>query len=152
MPKNLNNLSKEIDDFFEQTPTANQKAWGIVHQFYHLILSFMEDNDISRAELARRLGKSRASISQLFNSTPNISIKKMIEILDCLGLDLQIDIQKEGECIQKVTKNEVKCVVVYFDSSKYQYWNPDMSTVKDINYTNFNVKIPPQNQKDYFVQ
>ncbi len=91
MKKNSKHSSVvDVDDFFASAPTPNQKAWGLVHDFYHLVLTYMEQNKISRAELATRLGKSRSSITQLFNKTPNISVKRMAEIADAIGLEISI--------------------------------------------------------------
>jgi len=90
MQKNSKNIFKEISDFFEAEPTSNQKAWGLIHDFYHLVLTHMESNSITKADLARLLNKSRSAISQMFNKTPNISIKKMVEIADAVGMEINI--------------------------------------------------------------
>jgi AraC-like DNA-binding protein len=85
-----NDLFKEVDDFFGSSPTVNQKAWGLINEFYHLVLTYMEENNISKAELARRLDKSRSAITRMFNKTPNITIKRMVEIADVIGMDIHI--------------------------------------------------------------
>jgi transcriptional regulator with XRE-family HTH domain len=111
MKQPLNNLFEEIDDFFGSSPTVNQRAWGMINEFYHLILTYMEKNNITQADLARRLGKSRSAISQMFNKTPNISIKKMIEIAEALEIDIhifspqvQLNINEEVRCFQSKTQ------------------------------------------------
>jgi transcriptional regulator with XRE-family HTH domain len=90
MPPHLNDLFRDVENFFAAPPTVDQKAWGMINEFYHLVLTSMEQEEISKADLARRLGKSRAAITQMFHKTPNITIKKMIEIADAIGLDLHI--------------------------------------------------------------
>jgi transcriptional regulator with XRE-family HTH domain len=97
MKKNLEDLYKEIDDFFSSPPTVGEKAWGIIHDFYHLALTYMEEKNITRADLARRLGKSRAAVSHMFNKTPNITVKKMIEIADAIGIDIHLTTRKIGK-------------------------------------------------------
>lgn len=84
-------MHKEIDDFFSQPQSENQKAWGKIHDFYHQILTYMEENNIIKADLAKRLGKSRAAISQMFNKTPNITLLKMIEIANAVGVEINIE-------------------------------------------------------------
>lgn len=96
MKKNLEDLYKEMDEFFSSPPTVGEKAWGIIHDFYHLALTYMEENNITRAALARRLGKSRAAVSHMFNKTPNITVKKMIEIADAIGIDIHLTTKKIG--------------------------------------------------------
>lgn len=90
MKKHSKNILEEIDDLFDQPPTANQRAWGIINEFYHLILTHMEKQNITKAELAKKLGKSRSAISQMFNKTPNITVRKMVEIANSIGLDFDI--------------------------------------------------------------
>ncbi len=90
MQQHSNDLFKEIDDFFGSPPTVNQKAWGVINEFYHIILTYMEEHNISKADLARRLGKSRSAITQMFNKTPNMTIKRMVEIAEAIGIDIHI--------------------------------------------------------------
>jgi len=93
MKKNSRNTLQDINDFFGSPPTSNQKAWGIINDFYDLALTYMKESkpkEITKAELARRLGKSRSAISQMFNKTPNLTIKKMCEIADAIGFDFNL--------------------------------------------------------------
>ncbi|MBL1212762.1 MAG: helix-turn-helix transcriptional regulator [Ignavibacteriae bacterium] len=90
MKKNLSDSKVEIDDIFNAEPDVNQKAWGLVSDFYHIILTHMKNKGIKPAHLAKSLNKSRSYISQLFNKNPNVSIKKMVEIADAVGIDLKL--------------------------------------------------------------
>jgi hypothetical protein len=54
-----------------------------------MVLSYMEEEGISKADLAKRLGKTRSAVTQMFNKTPNITIKKMVEIADAIGIDIE---------------------------------------------------------------
>lgn len=104
MKQNSKNICNEIEDMFKRPPSVEQKAWGVINEFYHLILTYMERNDISQAELARRLNKSRSAISQMFMKSPNVSVKKMVEIADAVGIDINL-ISKEIADYQPVSNN-----------------------------------------------
>ena len=91
MKKNSRDNFIHVDEFFGNAPSSNEKAWALIHKFYHLLLSYMKKNNVSQADLARITGKSRSAISQMFNKTPNISLKKMIEIADSIGLEIDIN-------------------------------------------------------------
>jgi len=93
-------LRKSIDNLFGAEPDAEEKAWDIIHEFYHLVLTKMERDGLSRADLARKLNKSRASVSQMFNNSPNLSIMKMMEIAHAIDLEISL---KEGS-FQSTTK------------------------------------------------
>lgn len=90
MKENSKDLYQEIKKIFNSEPTSNQKAWGLIHDFYHIILTEMEEKNISRSELAVKTGKSKAMISKLLNNSPNISLRKMVELADSVGIDLKI--------------------------------------------------------------
>ncbi|MFO7896518.1 MAG: helix-turn-helix transcriptional regulator [Candidatus Cloacimonadales bacterium] len=125
MSKNLENT---INSLFDSKPTANQKAWKIINQFYHLVLTKMEQDNITRADLARKLGKSRASISQMFNKTPNISIKKMIEISD--AVDLEINLTTNLFLQENKLKKIQKFIIIPVDKFDEDSIPQDSKTVK----------------------
>jgi len=103
MKKPSKDLRKEIDHFFSAPPSASEKAWDMILDFYHNILTYMEENNISQADLARKLNKSRSAVSQMLSKTPNITVKKMVEIADAVGLDFTI-IPKN--ILQKIEKQQ----------------------------------------------
>lgn len=104
MKPNSSNILKEIDDFFDSYPTKNQKAWSLINDFYHIILLKMEELNLSRSDLSKKLGKSRSAITQMFNKTPNITVKKMVEIADSIGVDLEI---QEKHYVAKSDKKNI---------------------------------------------
>ena len=116
MKKHLKNAIEEMDEFFVQTPSANQKAWGIINEFYHLILTHMEKQNIKKADLAKKLGKSRSAISQMFNKTPNITVRKMVEIADSIGLDIDV---VPSHVKKKIGKKMEKVYVLINTSNAY---------------------------------
>ena len=60
----IEHIFSDVETFFESPATAEEKAWGMIHDFYHLVLTYMEEQQISKADLSKRLGKSRSAISQ----------------------------------------------------------------------------------------
>lgn len=82
-------LDKYRDDF-------EFRLEELILDFTEKIVQKMREQDISRAELARRLGVSRAFVTKLLNGNPNLTIKTMMSIADVLGCDLNIDIYPKG--------------------------------------------------------
>jgi|Deesub1362A_J573_1020465.scaffolds.fasta_scaffold23972_1 transcriptional regulator with XRE-family HTH domain len=68
----------------------------LILDFTEKIVQNMREQNISRAELARRLGVSRAFVTKLLNGNPNLTIKTMMSIADVLGCDLNLDIYPRG--------------------------------------------------------
>ena len=117
MKENSKNSLQEIEEIFSEEPSANQKAWGIINDFYHFMLSHMEKEGISKADLANRLGRSRSAISQMFNKNPNLTVKKMVEIADAVGLDLTV---MPTELKQEIGKRTEKYVFVVANAGGYR--------------------------------
>jgi transcriptional regulator with XRE-family HTH domain len=108
---------QEIEKIFSEEPSINQKAWGIINDFYHLILSGMEKEGINKSDLAKRLGRTRSAISQMFNKNPNLTIKKMVEIADSVGLDLAII---PTELKKEIGKVQEKYIFIFSDPAGYR--------------------------------
>src|SRR5207245_10068519 len=49
------------------------------------ICRLMRDQQISRAEVAERLGVSRAYVTEVLNGTPNLAINTLLKRADALG-------------------------------------------------------------------
>ena len=60
------------------------------------ILLAMEDTGFTQADLARKLGKSGAHVSQLLNGTRNMTLKTLSDISYALGVDTRVRIYRNG--------------------------------------------------------
>ena len=67
-------------------PSTNQKAWGFINEFYHVLLTHSEKMNIDEKALKKKFGKN------IYDLKPNVSIKKLIEIADFVGVDIHIKI------------------------------------------------------------
>lgn len=114
--KNIMNPSDEFGDFFSAPPDVNEKAWGLIHDFYHALITYMGKNNISRSDLATRMNKSRSAISQLFNKTPNITLKKMVEIADALDQNLKLNFETKNSVMEEIDGRAVKASFVGVES------------------------------------
>lgn len=50
----------------------------------------MEERDISRAEMARRLGVSRSEMTQRLNGSRNLTVKSVAAMFDALGYRMRV--------------------------------------------------------------
>lgn len=60
------------------------------------ICNAMEEQGIDRAELADKMGVSRAFISKLLNGTPNLTTKTLLKITLALGRELSVKLPPTG--------------------------------------------------------
>lgn len=148
MKKNLKNTFADIEDFFSSPPSSNQKAWGIINDFYHMVLTYMEKNNISQADLAKKIGVSRSAISQMFNKTPNISVKKMVEISDAIGINLKITSSEVPLEISNMNESRQNHVFIFVNTSKHEKFKISSSENKNDykSHLNTSLSIPASHE------
>jgi transcriptional regulator with XRE-family HTH domain len=61
------------------------------------ICDILENEKISRKELADRLGKSKGFVSQVLNGGRNLTLRTVADILHVLGYKVALTPYKEGE-------------------------------------------------------
>lgn len=76
--------------------TFDFKLEGLILDITEDVCKAMEEKGIDRAELADKLGVSRAFISKLLNGTPNLTIKTLMKIADALGRELSVKMPPAG--------------------------------------------------------
>src|SRR3989442_15972505 len=70
--------------------TFEYRLERILIQLGEDICRLMRDQQISRAEVAERLGVSRAYGTKVLNGNPNLTIKTLLELSDALGGELAV--------------------------------------------------------------
>ena len=128
--------------FFSAEPDVTEKAWGLIHDFYHGILIYMEKNNISRSDLATKMNKSRSAISQMFNKTPNVSLKKMVELADALNQNLKVNLEP---IISAVDIPDIQPAKASFDLSD------ESLPLSDDDYYNHFPSIPVNSSSDNLI-
>lgn len=63
---------------------------GFVLEASEVIARAMKEKQVSRADLARRLGKSRAWITQVLSGRANLTLRTLAEIAWSLGVELRL--------------------------------------------------------------
>jgi transcriptional regulator with XRE-family HTH domain len=83
-----------------------------------LICEIMEQQDVSRAELANRLGKTKGYISQVLDGSANMTIRTMSDILTELGRQL-----KPGcELLPSVSQTPEGAVIPFVTNHQGMHW------------------------------
>lgn len=124
----MNKWFKEKYEKFKDDPEYITE--GILLELNEKIVLKMKELNISRAELAKRLGKSKPFITKLLDGNHNLTVKTMVSMAQALECDLLLDLAPKGfkQSIQRI---------FYHKSTKPK---PDLSGFK-------NVK-PPELEED----
>ena len=104
------------DKIKEFRGTIDYETEKVILTLTEKIVEFMENNNISRVEMAKRLGVSKAFVTKILNGNPNLTIKSMVSIAHSSWVKLDIDICPEGV---KVWKVYTPPTVRGFDATEY---------------------------------
>jgi len=82
------------------------------------ILSVMQQKKITRADLAIKLGTSKAAVSKLLNDGSNITLKRLLKISQALDCDVNVQIVPIAQ--DAITYEVV--IPVFIKNDLSQYW------------------------------
>ena len=86
----------------------------VAEEFRRQVLEAIESEGTTQAELARRLGRSRAFVSQSLGRGRNLTIRTMVEMCSALGHKLEIGVRKP------LHRDDVLTVI--FDCGRMETW------------------------------
>jgi transcriptional regulator with XRE-family HTH domain len=66
---------------------------ALVAEASEVIASLMAQQNLSKADLARRLNKSRAWVTQLLSGKANMTVRTLAEVVYTLGAEVKIEAQ-----------------------------------------------------------
>ena len=80
---------------FESTPEGKRllDQERLILQATETIIKLMQQQDVSRTELARRLGRSKGWISQLLAGEANFTLRTLSDVFGALGRRAVIDVE-----------------------------------------------------------
>jgi len=78
-----------------QDPEARKQlaTESLVLEATETVIELMQDQNVTKAELARRLGRSRAFVTQLLDGRANMTLKTLAEVAQALGRELSIAVK-----------------------------------------------------------
>jgi transcriptional regulator with XRE-family HTH domain len=100
--------SKEYAEFLEScTDDPVFVTEGLLIEFTEQICYWMEEKKISRSELARRLGKSRAYVTRILKGNSNFTIGSLAKVAIALGVEPVISLKDREIKFESMTNNHV---------------------------------------------
>jgi len=82
-------FTEKLDKFANDPEFLAEEA---ILEFTEKLVAKMQEQKVSRAELAKRLDVSKSFITKLLNGNPNMTIKTMVAIAAMLDCRLNLDI------------------------------------------------------------
>ena len=92
-------MAKTLQDILSERPEdrlllERERAYM---EAYMLIMRLMDEQNVTKAELAKRLGRSRAYVTKLLNGSTNMTIRTIADVLFHLGHRLEVGSAPRGE-------------------------------------------------------
>jgi len=85
------------------------------------IVEKMESMNISRAELAKKLGVSKAMVTRILNGNPNLTIKTIVSIANAMDCKMDIDLYPVHYELRKFFINKTEKI-----DNEFKKTNPSM--------------------------
>jgi transcriptional regulator with XRE-family HTH domain len=93
----MGDLLGQLDDLVaDKTSRAEYKHELAISAFTNGVARVMDEQGVSQSELARRLGVSRARVSQLMQHTSSPTLRTMIEVATALGCEIILGVTRGG--------------------------------------------------------
>ena len=89
----LGPLLDELHEKFKDDPVY--RAECLYNDITARILDYMEEHDISRADLARKMGVSEARVSAVFGQTQNFTLQTLAKMAVALRIELGVVVREE---------------------------------------------------------
>ncbi|MEW6203559.1 MAG: helix-turn-helix transcriptional regulator [bacterium] len=87
----MKKISQEIQRLLEELKDDPEfKLERLMLEINEDICRFMEERGITRAELAEKLGTSRAYITKMLNGNPNLTLRSLVNIAHALECEINI--------------------------------------------------------------
>ena len=84
-----------VDESDDNRRLFNQE--GLIIDVSEAIWEILEDQNISKAELAERLGTSRANITKLLDGSRNMTLRTLADIATALGYKVRVNFTEAAQ-------------------------------------------------------
>ncbi|WP_267369216.1 MULTISPECIES: helix-turn-helix transcriptional regulator [unclassified Pantoea] len=73
------------------------------------LLLAMQDSGMSRADIAKKMGRSKSFITQVLDGTRNLTLKTLSDITFALGAEVRLTITRNGRDVSHAIVPERQC-------------------------------------------
>ena len=81
---------------------------GAILEFTEALYAAMEDQGVTRTELARRLGTSQAYITRVLSGNANFTLRTMSKLAFALGMQLDVALSPQRRAAAPVRADELR--------------------------------------------
>jgi transcriptional regulator with XRE-family HTH domain len=90
------NTNRSLEQLFSESSAAVE-AESLMLKTSEALLELLDGQNVTRTELAQRIGKTKGHVSQILNGERNMTLRTLSEVLFALGHRLQLQTQPLAE-------------------------------------------------------
>lgn len=105
-------LNKPVNDY------SGYMSTKALDEFSVQLVNYREKNELNQTELARLLGISQPMISQYESGTNNITIKRLCEICEKIGVRVDVKYESTDESIAESSHKDFSNPYILTDNGK----------------------------------
>ena len=99
----MSDLLGQLDDLVsDESSRAEYRHEIAISAFTNDVARVMDEQRVSQSELARRLGVSRARVSQLLQHTSSPTLRTMVEVAAVLGCEVNLKVKPDRRTASRV--------------------------------------------------
>lgn len=99
----MSDLLGQLDDLVaDESSQAEYRHEIAISAFTNDVARVMAEHGVSQSELARRLGVSRARVSQLMQHTSSPTLRTMVEVAAALGCEVSLNVTPDQRTSSRV--------------------------------------------------
>jgi DNA-binding phage protein len=91
---------------------------NLLIDFQFLLQGLLDKHNMSRADLARKTGLSKARLSQIFSSEANPTVKTLARVFHALGENLRLEVQEIDS--SDVLEREITAVIATVPAGQWK--------------------------------
>lgn len=104
-----NDLGSFLDEMHEEyRDDPEYRAECLYNDITAEILDYMDENDITRRELARKMDVSEARVSRIFGETQNFTLQMLGKMASALGVDIGVHMERASSLPDHLTERDEK--------------------------------------------
>ena len=97
------NKKMDLSDFLKENETPNTRAYEHALDLAYLFVAEMEQQGLSKKELAEKMGISQSRLSNLLNTQPNMTLETIAQFELALNVNMSFSLEKTNGCSSEIT-------------------------------------------------
>lgn len=93
----------DLSNFLKENETPNTRAYEHALDLAYLFVEEMDRQELSKKDLAEKMGVSQSRLSNLLNTQPNMTLETIAQFELALDVKMSFELEKANSCGSEIT-------------------------------------------------